>query len=537
MVIGRSKQVRTRSAARAAVAALAVVLVLASLAASDSAGEGRAGESERALSESSRALLAGLLDVVTVTVYMSQDLPPNMERFRTRLREVIEGYRAYGGDRLRVSFVDPASDPEMRRRAELLGVHPIRVQTPGDGGVQVMNVTLGITVRCRNREEVIPLLVSPDRLEYDLTLSIAKVTARELPRIGFLTGHGERSVATDYRTVARELSRSYQIEEIDLAFDPEALKGVATLVVPGSRHVPDAELFRIDQFIMRGGRALFLLDGAEIQEEGLRSRPTQGNIFDFVASYGATVNPDLVVDRVNSNASFRTGATTRALPYPFWPKAVPPGVSRESPVVSGLDVISFPWTSSITLAEMLPEDVEATVLARSSGHSWSVPAVADLSPGETLAPTGGDAAEARAGRGAGRILAVALTGEFTSPFSGKPVIVEHGRQVEFTEPAGALERSARTRIIVVGNSRMFEDKAVGMLEGSSAFFQNAVDWLTYGSVLAGIGPRPAPRAPLAEPPGGPKAPVRLLAALSVLIAVVALGLAGAIAWKGARTRR
>jgi hypothetical protein len=492
---------------------------------------------EHTISESSRALLAGLSDVVSVTVYMSEDLPTNMERFGTRLREVIDEYGAGAGGRLQVSFVDPASDPEIGRTATLLGIRPIRVQASGSDTAGAADVTVGIEVRCRDRSEVIPLLVSIDRLEYDLTLSILKVTTRELPRVGFLTGHGERSTTSDYRTVTRELSGSYEIREIDLSVDPGALTGVATLVVPGARHVPDAELFEIDQFIMRGGRAMFLLDGAEIQEGNLKAQPTHGNVFDFVSSYGATAETDLVVDSVNSNATFRIGATTRSLPYPYWPRAVPPGLSQESPIVSGLPAIAFPWTSSITLADTLPQGVEATLLARSSGRSWSVPALADLSPEQGFVPPAGGGADIAAGRGSGLILAVALAGEFPSAFLGKPVIVERGGHVEFTEPEDALGRSARTQMIMIGNSRMFEDGILELLEGSAAFFENAVDWLTFGDVLAGIGPPAAQHHPATPSPEKQETPVRLLVALGVLTAAAALGLAGAAARRRARTRR
>jgi ABC-2 type transport system permease protein len=508
--------------------------VLVPLALNASPGAGRPARAERTISESSRATLAGLSDVVTVTVYMSENLPANMERFRTRLREILDEYRSGAGGRLRVSFVDPASDPEIGRAAALLGIRPIRVQAPEVAGVGTADIVIGIDVRCRDRNEVIPLLVSIDRLEYDLTLSILKVATRGLPRVGFLAGHGEHSTAGDYRTVASELSGSYEIREVDLSADPGALTGVATLVVPGARHVPDAQLFEIDQFIMRGGRAMFLLDGAEIKRETLRALPTQGNIFDFVSSYGATAKADLVVDSTNSNVTFRIGATTRSLPYPYWPKAIPPGLSRESPIVSGLEVIAFPWTSSITLADTLPRGVEATALARSSGRSWSVPALADLSPEQRFAPPADTAADTPAGRGSGAMLAVALAGEFPSAFSGKPVLVERGDHVEFTEPEGALERSARTRIIIVGNSRMFEDGVLELLEGSAAFFENAVDWLTFGDVLAGIGTPAAERRPAAPPPDETKVPVKLLVALGVLTAVAALGLAGAIARRRAR---
>ena len=70
---------------------------------------------------------------------------------------------------------------------------------------------------------------------------------------------------------------------------------------------------------------------------------------------------DLVIDRVNSNASFQMGYMTMSMPYPYWPKATAPNVSADSPVTSELDAIPFTWTSSITIADPLPEGIHLVV--------------------------------------------------------------------------------------------------------------------------------------------------------------------------------
>ncbi len=482
------------------------------------------------ITASSKELLRGLSDIVNVDVYLSNDLPQHMTGFRTRLEDVLDEYLAYGGDNLRIAYTDPSSDPEVEREVQMMGIRPVQLQTLERDRAEVVNAYIGLTVAYEDRREIIPFLLSLERLEYDLTSAILKVTTRERPVVAFLSGHDERTVDESYRSIAEELRRNYDVREATVAEEPDALDGVTTLIVAGALHVPDEELFVIDQFIMGGGRAIFLLDGAEVPMAGLESRPTKGNIFDFVSSYGATVNSDLVIDRVNSNASFQMGPVTMSMPYPYWPKAVAPNVSAESPITSELNAIPFTWTSSVTIEDPLPEGVEATILARSSGHSWTVPAHADLNPRQMFAPTGENAEDVLAGRGEGLVLAAALAGEFPSAFEGKPVLVEReGQRPEMIEPEEKLSRSVGTQIIVFGNSRMFDDALLRQLPANLVLFLNVVDWLSLGDTLIGIRSKAVRDRPLEEISGARKAAIKFLATFGVPIGLAVVALVRAIA--------
>jgi ABC-2 type transport system permease protein len=489
------------------------------------------------ITESSKQLLRGLTDIVKVDVYLSNDLPQHMTGFRTRLEDVLDEYRAYGGDNIRISYTDPSSDPETEREVQMMGIRPVQLQALERDRAEVVNAYMGLAVTYEDRREVIPYLLSLDRLEYDLTSAILKVTTSERPVVAFLTGHDEKTTAQNYRSIAEELRHNYEVRDVNLAEDLDALADVTTLIVAGALDVPDEELFAIDQFIMRGGRTIFLVDGAEVPMTGLQASPANGNIFDFVGSYGATVNSDLVIDRVSANASFQMGYMTMSMPYPYWPKAVPPNISAESPVTSELEAISFTWTSSITIADSLPPGVAATVLARSSGYSWTVPAYADLNPQQRFAPTGEDAEAIAAGLGSGFVLAAALVGDLPSAFAGKPVLVEReGQAPELTEPEGRLDRSVEeTQIIVIGNSRMFDDALLRQLPGNLVLFLNAVDWLSLGDTLIGIRSRAVQDRPLEEISDARKAIVKFLATFGVPIALVVIALLRTVAKRRRRS--
>jgi ABC-2 type transport system permease protein len=523
---GRAK---ARAAAKAA-AAVALFIVVSAVSAGVFTRADLTAAKEFTISRSSKDLLTALPDVVTVTVYLSEDLPRRLAGIRSRIEDVVDQYRSYGGERFRASFVDPSRDAEAEASARSAGIRPVPLQAiEGDRAV-AREVYLGMTVRCADREETVPSVADATRLEYELTSAVLKVTMERRRVVGFLTGHGERSIEGEYSLAAEALRRTYDVREVsagDLAPDG----GITTLVAAGSGHTPDAELYEIDQFLMRGGRAVFLLDGAKVRSAGdLRSEPGQGNIYDFVGYYGAVVRSDLVVDMVNSPAPFLAEERQITVPYPYWPKAFGPNIAREHPVVSGFDAIPFPWTSSIAVKDALPAGASVTVLARSSDRSWSVPAFADLRPLAKIA----DPPDAAAGPGGHLPLAVAISGRLTSAFVGKPVIVERNGHAQFTEPVGRITTGAPTQIVVVGNARMFENTLLGQFDSNLALFRNIVDWLTLGDTLAGIRTQGALDRPLRAVGDTRRLTVTALGIFAAPAGVVAFGLAGAVA---ARRRR
>ncbi len=529
----RSHAMRVRAATRIAVV-FAIVVVVSLLSVGHFWRLDLTERKEFTISEASRRLVSGLTDVVNVTVYMSENLPQHLTGFRTRFSDILDEYRAYGGDRLRISYVDPTSDPDAEQKARLLGIAPVQLQALERDRAEVVNAYLGMAVMYEDRQEIIPYVLNLDRLEYDLTSTILKVMSKEVPVIGYLGGVDDRSIETHFRSAADELRKSYEVREIDLAEDPDALDRVTTLVVAGSGEVPDEQLRLIDKFLMRGGRLMLLLDGADIPPTGLEARAARGNLLDFASSYGVTVNNDLVVDRINSNASFQSGFMTMSIPYPYWPKAVAPNISRENPIVSDMDAIAFPWTSSITIADSLPAGVKAEVLARSSGYSWTVSAYANLSPQQRFSPSGPDAEDILAGRGQGKILAVALSGEFPSAFPE----TEGGDDSGEAEPAASGDgpsTSVPTQILVIGNSRMFEDGFLRQLPGNLVLFLNAVDWLTLGDTLIGIRSRAVEDRPLAELSDAQKATVKFVGTFAVPIGLVAVALGRSVAKRRRRS--
>jgi len=295
--------------------------------------------------------------------------------------------------------------------------------------------------------------------------------------IGVLVEHSGRQLESSFTQLLALDTARLRIREIlppgigsASSWLPDSLD---VLVVLGSGHLPDARLYELDQFIMSGGRAAFFLDGAALSEDRTKTETVRGNLFAYVGKYGATTEPDIVIDPESSSTAHGLGSNDR--PYAFWPLGVP-GRGDAAEAIMPADRTTFTWCSSVTATGQ--GGAELQTVASSSPTSWSTIAFADVSPEVEPEPRPalpGDETEEKRGE---RVLAVAIEGSVASAFRGMPVIVEDADgSVEFTEPRNRLNVSAPTRILVCGSSTMFEDWIVERVPANLTFLRNALVWL------------------------------------------------------------
>jgi len=312
--------------------------------------------------------------------------------------------------------------------------------------------------------------------------------------VGFVTGHDEPELDEEFSRVAEELRRTHTVINVRLSEGASVLNGVGVVVVAGGPDVPDAELYELDQFLMRGGRVAFLLDAAVIPRAGVMANVSEGNIFGFLSVYGIVVNPDLVLDRSCAGSATRGDISTSSS-YPYWPVVRAANLARTHPAVAGFGSVPLAWTSSITTRRVGAGGADKSVLLRSSSDSWTVSAFANLDPEQHFEPPEESDDVHRIADESGFPLAVAVEGAFESAFAGQKVIVQSGGSIEFMEPEGMIETSVRTKMVIFGGSMVFRDDLAAQFPGSAELLASVVRWLATDDAETG---RPGGSAPAVE---------------------------------------
>lgn len=280
-------------------------------------------EKRYSISKPSKKLAADLKDVVTVKVYLDGDLNAGFTRLKESTRNLLNEYRAYGGKNIEFQFIDPMAVQNLDERKALMtdlmqrGLSPTNLTTKSKTDSKQQLIFPGAMVTYGGREMPVQLLenqigFSPQQilnnseilLEYKFSNAIKKLTQYRSPRVVFIQGHGELTNLETADIQNTLLNLQYEVKDFDLHNNYQIPAKIDVAVIAKPRIAFDEkDKYKIDQFIMRGGKVLWLVDGTTAAMDSLKTSPTgqfaQGNDFnldDMLFKYGVRVNTDVVQD-------------------------------------------------------------------------------------------------------------------------------------------------------------------------------------------------------------------------------------------------
>ncbi|MFH0800059.1 MAG: GldG family protein [Pseudomonadota bacterium] len=464
------------------------------------------------LSDSTKKILKGLDDVVTVRVYFTTDLPPAMQSLRRDVDDLLSEFKGFGGSRLQIEFIDPGSSVMEEQKVSMMGIPPVQVNVVERDKQSVAKIYLGMAVMFGDKQQVIPVVRDADNLEYDLSEAIIKVSTKELPRIAWWEpGRGEAPEGEGFSLIENAMSRRYSVVHLqgkDLA-DLDAKK-FAALVLASPRKMSDDEIFAFDQYLMGGGKVIALVDRFDVGAQ-LNLIPLETSAADPVAHYGAEVEDSVVADQSNAMAAFSGGVVTYHVPYAYWPQIRREQFIRTEPIVAGLEAVVLPWTSPIKLSSSGANDRSEKAIAVSTELAVAVP-----ENEARLDPQSANGALIHGERGSKTFLAL-LSGPFGSYFAPGKSVPPKGRQVIAESVPGA-------RLFVAGSSRWVSDRVLQTFPQNAALFQNALDAFAMGDLLIGIRSREGVSRPVAILSDGARAIVKYSNLVVGPLVVVAIGL-------------
>lgn len=351
-------------------------------------------EKRYTLSENTQRLFEDIEDRIVVNVYLEGDLNVGFSKLSNATNELLNELRIYAGNNIDYNFIDPAEGSIKEKRAiqkELkeIGLTPQEVFETTEDGRNTSSLVYPYAVLIyRDTQLPINLLEniqgfsgdenlnkSIESLEYKFTDAVRKLTINEKPKIAFIEGHGELD-ELDVLDITDELSQYYQVDRGRLAADPSVLDSYKTIIIakPQSKF-SESDKFIIDQYMMNGGRVLWLIDAVKLTLDSLRkSEETIGlyndlNIDDQLFKYGIRINPVLIQDiQAGMIPIYLTsGGQQRIVPAPWLynPLLIP---QPNHPVSRNMNVIQGEFASPIdTVNDGL--DIKRTVLLRTSRYT------------------------------------------------------------------------------------------------------------------------------------------------------------------------
>lgn len=438
-------------------------------------------EKRYTLTPSTKEMLEKLDDIVYFKIYLDGDFPQgagDFKRLRDETKIMLDEFRAYAGDKIQYEFIDPNENPDPKERKrfqdQLLeqGLVYQPVTFTDDNGTEVqMNLYPWAVASYHMHDTKVPLMGSSnpkpnevqlnhavEGLEYELSNAVRKLQMKFKPKIAITTGHGEPD-SLELGDFVKGLREYYQVDFVKFNGNLSAFRDTVqnatqienkyqAIIIdgPDSTYTPE-ELFILDQFIMYGGKALFLVDPVYTSMDSLAMTgmtiglPRQLGLEELTFRYGARLNNTIVEDLYCAKLAVpQQGQQMQFIPVPWYysPTILP---REDHPIVKNLDRIKFDFLSTVDTVGTVP-GIKKTILLRSSDKSRFLRTPTRLSLQAAMIPR-----DPRSFNKPDQPVAVLLEGKFQSYWKNKflPDYFKNSPLIGF-KPEGK-----ESKIIVVGD--------------------------------------------------------------------------------------
>ena len=490
-------------------------------------------EKRYTLSDTTKDILKNLDDYVYFKVYLEGDFPAGFKKLRRETKEMLDEFRAYS-KYIDYEFINPSegTDPaEINDNYRLLyqsGLNPTDLTVRGsDGSSKQMVIWPGALVSYRNDTEIaIDLLenqlgqsseetlnASMQNLEFKLISAIKKVTRFKKPDIAFIEGHGELTENEVY-DITQTLKQNYNVTRGEINGQVDALmrrsqpdeKGEiqtflnydAIVIAKPTEPFSEKDKFLIDQYIMHGGKVLWLIDPVLATMDSLTSQEsTIGvdldlHLDDQLFKYGVRLNHNLLLDLNCAPLPIRTGQVAGQAQLEFYRWFYFPLVQAASnhPMVRNMNAIKLDFVSSID-ATSSEGAIVKTPLLKTSDYTkisgtpvYITLAMLKQNPDKRMFPS------------RGQNVAYLLKGTFPSLYANRIAAeIEESKEMKF------MAESVPTAMIVVADGDIIRnqidikrrtplplgyDQYTENTYGNKEFIENAISYLVDGEGLIDI---------------------------------------------------
>ena len=458
---------------------------------------------------STTSALSGLSGDVKLTLYASKKLADfkiiGFNEMEEEIRKAFNEVNKKNKNRITFASIDP-NPAEIPALVEKYGIQSLNWNDPnlgqGTGAV-------GLVLEYGEKASLFPVKMTHDFFGRNMITGLDDLTAQieeslksivsKSQEIGYITGHGELELNEQSQygqpsqsVFANLLSDRYTLKEIKLS-EEEIPQKYASVIINGPKSsFTDEELYKIDQYVLKGGNLLVFLDPFEEQQANPYSQPTytpiNTGLEKNLEKFGVSVGKKYVYDLNCFSQSDRQYGKMQFYIAPMMQKNT---LDQKSPITKNLGYVIFFQNAPIDISAAKDNsNAKVTVLAKSSKESWTVDS--NISPDPRFISVPSDKSTM-----ASENLAVLVEGKFSSAFAGKPAEKpKNDKEDEKKSDSAAnaissnehLSKSVQnSKIIVIGSSilggariPLFSDAQLLDAEGKqpvSMFVRNAVDYL------------------------------------------------------------
>ncbi|MDR3058757.1 MAG: gliding motility-associated ABC transporter substrate-binding protein GldG [Prevotella sp.] len=466
------------------------------------------------LSNYTKSTLENIEKEQNINIYLTGDLNSGFQRLQDATNNILTDYKRLANNNINITYSNPyqENNPNLFETMVNQGMPGIALNEMDREGKASRKIIYPYAQISNGKDTLVVSLLkniagytaeeninaSIETLEFEFTDAIRLLNQESFKSVAFIEGHNE--IPRTYVYDAEEaLSKYYFVNRGQIGNDINILSDFSAIIIAGPLlKYTEAEKYILDQYIMSGGRVLWLLDGTYYSHEELASKgftasmKNDVNLDDILFSYGIRINSDLIQDMqcVSTYLMADDNSQSAAMIPSFYQPLLLP--SQDFPITKNIRDVKAGFASSIDIVNNSPDTKKAILLTSSANtHIVNVPEPIDFDIeriqkqpdyfNQQFIP-----------------VAVSLEGIFNSGFQNRPI--PDSVNIGTYQP---LEKSKDTKMIVVSSSDIITNEIQGKGEASQAlpmgydrvsqqqfgnrdFIVNAVNWLTNNDELMAL---------------------------------------------------
>ena len=366
------------------------------------------------LSASTESILKNLDSTVDITVLLAGDVKSEFKKLSNSTRELLENFKNYGGNKIQFKFELPGEDLNDSLKANVfdsligMGLRPTNQQVQvkeGEGKTQ-RQIFPGAIIKYGGKSIAVDLLQGQVQknvfnsddildkeslnsaealLEYKFANAIQKLTQKDVPVVAYAYGNGEPAYGfLPANDVFETLGKNFIVDTVNIRTQPFLNPEYAAIViVKPTEKFSDDDKFKLDQYVMNGGRLLFFMDVLYAERDSLQNGELIAysrdlNLNDLLFRYGARINTDLLADKHCDKIPVEVGSVggksqKQLLPWPYAPLLQP---GSDKVIVKNQADVLGQFANSIDTVEA--SGITKTILLSSSASAYTMPTPARI---------------------------------------------------------------------------------------------------------------------------------------------------------------
>ena len=453
------------------------------------------------LSETTLNTLKNVKEPIFIDVFLDGDFPSEFKRLQSETYQLLEEYKAYNSNII-FKFNDPNSDATNAEQytAELIGLGftPTNINQNTKGKKELIQIFPWAIANSGEKSVRVPLLVnnfgnkpeeninkSVQLLEYAFTDALTKLTSVKKKKIAILRGNGEISdkYLSDLLLNAKEYYALGEFNLDSLTYDlPKTLENLKrfdmALIVKPTQAFSDEEKYILDQYIMQGGKTMWLMDQVSIDLDSLYNEDRQSvafprnlNLDDLFFKYGVRINPRLIQDLLSTPV---TAQSPTGEDFPIdWLYSPIVRSEENHPINKNINLVKLEFANQM---DTLKNGITKTVLLKSSPQSKAIGAPVLIGLNQFME----NLDESKFNEGS-QIIGTLLEGQFTSVFNNR---------IKPFKITGNIDQGVATKMIVIADGDIVNytyinkkpvqngyDQWTQQVYGNKDFLMNSINYL------------------------------------------------------------